>query len=230
MEKITRLCFVNNSGSFSPLDIVLFQRNKMPEAGQVAIAWKVLRNCAHASRVPSDFPLKLSIGASDPYANYTPQLEVRHGQLFSVALTKSGDMLVPTGYTVAPDQIDVRNDLIQGMTNAWMYRDGRLLGGKTNIAPGQTAAFRFDATLCIGISTSHVEDGQLMDETKIFPLGEIPLDNIDEADIVITGGGQGTGAVPQQFTLQNVVYAPELPVPPKPQQPDPVPPPTPPGP
>ena len=83
------------------------------------------------------------------------------------------------------------NNLQAGAINAMIYKAGNLFATRTNIAPGQLAAFEFKPTIWIGI-VSQVMRGQIMNEAIMSSIDtEISLLGLASADIVMTGGGPG---------------------------------------
>ncbi len=104
-------------------------------------------------------------------------------------------------------EVQVRNDLPNGATNATIYKDGSPLATKTSIAPGQKAVFQFKPTLWIGVA-SQIEQGALLNSAVISDINtELSLLGIASADIVMTGGGPGPRSLPFTFRLEHVVMA-----------------------
>ena len=182
-------------------DVVVFQKNAVPSFDETAIAWRVLAADGSAS---FPFPLDLSVAASDSWGNFTPPLVAAPGQLFAVT---TGLTLSLAGNAASPSEVQVANRLTQGAINASIYRDGHLLAIKTNVAPGQTAAFQFDPAIWIGV-VSGVIEGSVMDSAIVQSINtQLSLLGITAADIIMTGGGPGTSAAPYVFQLANVVSA-----------------------
>lgn len=202
-----KLNFINHSNDTSNSDIVIFQKNVATDFEELAVAWKVIKYCGQGDYHPFVFPMAVSVGASDSYGNYTPSISAENGQLYHVVRTASGDELALVGAGTSPKEIQLRNDLPAGAVNAFIYRDGRLLASRTNITPGQKAVFEFKPTLWIG-AVSQLEEGQVMNSAIISDINtELSLLGIASADIVMTGGGPGPGAMPYTFTLTNAVAA-----------------------
>jgi hypothetical protein len=199
-----QLNFINNSNDNNNSSIVIFQKNVATSFDELAVAWQVIQYCGQGDNHPFTFPMRMQVGASDSYGNYTPQLDAQYGQLFQMTLTTSGDRLVSAGSGTSSKEVQVLNSLYKGAINASIYKSGRLLAVKTSIAPQQKAVFEFKPTIWIGVA-SQVVQGQVMNSAIISDINtEISLLGIASADIVMTGGGSGPNATPFQFTLENI--------------------------
>ncbi len=206
-NSVIYLNFINQSNDVNNSEIVLFQKNEAPGFSEIAVAWQVIQNCGMGDNHPFQYPMSMYVSASDSYGNFTPQMLANPGDAFQMARTTSGDQLIPAGSSNYVTEVDVRNNLPSGGINANIYKAGKLLATKTNVVPGQMAAFIFIPKLYIGVA-SQVVEGQLMDSAILSTINtQISLLGVASADIVMTGGGAGTAAQPFQFTLQNVVMA-----------------------
>ena len=137
------LNFINNSNDTNNSQVVIFQKNAATDFDELAVAWKVIQYSGRGDNHPFAFPMTMQVGASDSWGNYTPQLDAQHGQLFQMALTTSGDRLVPAGSGTSSKELQVLNSLSKGAVNASIYKSGNLLAVKTSIAPQQKAVFEF---------------------------------------------------------------------------------------
>ena len=202
-----KLNFINDSNDVNNSNVVIFQKNAGTSFDELAVAWQVIKYCGQGDNHPFTWPFASSVGASDSWGNYTPQLAAQPGQMFQMVLTPSGDQLQPAGPASSPQEIQVLNALNKGAINANIYKAGKLLAIKTGVAPGQKAVFQFKPTIWIGVA-SEIEEGEVMNNAIISNINtELNLLGIASADIVMTGGGAGAGAKPFQFTLQNVQMA-----------------------
>ncbi|MFM0097281.1 hypothetical protein PQQ87_16835 [Paraburkholderia nemoris] len=202
-----QLNFVNRSNDANNSNIVIFQKNVATDFDELAIAWKVIRNCGQGDNHPFKFPMTMSVSASDSYGNYMPQQTATNGQVFQIVRSTSGDVLTLGTDPGNSSEVQVRNDLPNGATNATIYKDGSPLATKTSIAPGQKAVFQFKPTLWIGVA-SQIEQGALLNSAVISDINtELSLLGIASADIVLTGGGPGPRSLPFTFRLEHVVMA-----------------------
>jgi hypothetical protein len=207
MSSSIKLNFINQSNDINNSEVVIFMKNEVPSYNEIAVAWTVIQNCGQGDNHPFEYPLDMYVAASDSWGNYTPQFLANPGQAFQMIRTTSGDQLKPNGNAGSVTEVDVQNNLPQGGINAWIYKDGKKLAVKTNVSPGQMAAFVFKPAIYIGV-VSEIEEGDIMDSAIISQINtQISLLGIASADIVMTGGGGGQSATPFQFSLQNVVMA-----------------------
>jgi len=207
-DQVIKLQVINQSNDQNNSEILIFQKNVKPGFSEIAVAWTVIQNLGQGDRHPFTYPLQLMVDANDSWGNYTPQFPAVPGQAYQMVLSPSGDVLqpYPPGAADLLD-IDVRNDLLQGAVGANIYRNGKLLATKTNVAPGQKATFLFKPTIFIGVASQIVE-GDILDSAILSSINtELSLLGVQSADIVMTGGGPGPTSTPFQFTLQNVVFA-----------------------
>jgi hypothetical protein len=151
--------------------------------------------------------MTMQVGARDSWGNYTPQLNAQNGQLFQMAMTTSGNQLVPVGSGTSSKEVQVLNNLKQGAMNASIYKGGKLLAVKTSIAPQQKAVFEFKPTIWIGVA-SQIVQGQVMNSAVVSNINtELSLLGIASAHIVMTGGGPGATSTPFAFSLENIVMS-----------------------
>jgi len=204
MEKI-KLNFINKSQDVNNSSIVIFQQNVAENFGEIAIAWKVIKNCGRLDNHPFSYPLKFQVSASDSYGNFTPQMTAYDGQAYEMVKDTSGDVLkICSSPATSPNEVEVKNNLSQGAINANIFKDGRLLAAKTNMAPGQKAVFEFHPRIYIGV-VSQIEEGDVMNSAIIQQINtEINLFGIASADIVMTGGGPGVNSSAFEFKLENI--------------------------
>lgn len=200
---VIALNFINMSADTNNSNIVIFQKNVAESFNEIAVAWRVIKNCGRLDNHPFNYPLEFDVSASDSYGNYTPQLTATNGDVFKVQRDNSGDVLQKTSQKASsPTEVEVLNSLEKGATNANCYRDGRLLASKTNIAPGQKAVFEFHPKIYIGV-VSQIEEGDVMNSAILQSVNtELNLFGIDSADIVMTGGGSGESAGEFAFQLR----------------------------
>ena len=200
-----KLTFRNLSNDTNNSTILIFQQNVAESFGELAVAWRVIRNCGRLDSHEFKFPLQFKVAARDSWGNTTPLLTAYDGQAFDMTLDNSGDVLaLSRDGSTSPAEVEIRNKLKQGAISACIYKDGRLLATKTNMAPGQKAVFQFQPRIYIGVA-SQIEEGQVINSAIISQANtEINLFGITSADIVMTGGGPGPNSQPLEFNLDNV--------------------------
>ncbi len=166
MTQNINLTFINNSNDVNNSQIVIFQKNVAANFDEIAVAWTVIKNCGVGSYHPFVYTQDTMVGASDSFGNYTPQLLAKKGDLFHMTRDSSGDVLSYKGPATDSNSYQVANDLSQGSINAGLYKSGKLLLSRSNIAPGQKAIFEIKPTLWIGIA-SQVDEGQLISSAVV---------------------------------------------------------------
>lgn len=196
-----KLNLINNSNDSNNSSIVIFQKNQEAPL-DLPIAWRVINDLGQGQQYPFDYPMALTVTTSDRYMNFTPMLAASYGQQFLVVSDESGDILRSAGSSSSPDVIEVCNDRKEGIINALIYSDKRLLAVKQNIEPAAKAMFRFLPTLWFGVM-SPMESGNVIANDSLSNVAEISLLGIASADIVMTGGGTS----PYEFTLENIRFA-----------------------
>ncbi len=200
-----KLNFINRSNDVNNSQIVIFQKNVATDFDELAIAWKVITYCGRGDNHPFVFPVRTTLTASDSDGNFMPQRPAQNGQMFSVVRSASGNVLNLAGASSSSREIQLRNDLRKGAITVSAFKDNRLLARKTGVVPGQKAVFEFKPTLWIG-TASQIEEGATLNSAVISDINtELTLLGVASADIVMTGGGGGSAAVPYQFQLANVV-------------------------
>lgn len=200
---LVKLNFINRSEDSKNRNIVIFQKNLVEDYDTDTIAWKVIKNCSQSDSRPFTCSTDFQVTASDSWGNCTPHLLAENGQKYQVTDDPSGNIL-QSGNSPAnsPQEIEINNDLQKGSIDANIYKDGKLLAVKKNIAPGQKAKFHFKPILHIGAVTLPVEEGEVLGSAILSDINtEISLLGVISADIVMTGGG----TTPYQFKLENVV-------------------------
>jgi hypothetical protein len=199
-----KLNYINQSNDANNSEIVIFQKNVVATYDEIAIAWKVIKNCGFGSNHPFDFPLALQVAASDSWGNYTPKLDAYPGDQFAMVRNTSGDVLQFNGPANSSEEVEVLNMLPRGAIDACIYRNGKLLAQKTNVAPQQMAAFKFKPSIWVGV-VSQIEEGQVMDSAILSAVNtEFSLLGVAAADIVLTGGGPGPDSTAFTFEMKNV--------------------------
>jgi hypothetical protein len=208
MNTNIKLNFINESNDKNKSEIVFFQKNVATDFDEIAVAWKVIKNCATGWQHTFEFPMEMKVSASDSWGNEIIEpITAENGQLFHVYSDPSGDQLAYSGPGSNRTEVQLRNDLDQGSIDAKIYKAGKLLSTKTGISPAQKAVFQFKPTLWVGV-VSQIQEGDIINSAIISDINtELGLLGVASADIVMTGGGVGPNATPFQFSLENIVYA-----------------------
>jgi hypothetical protein len=200
------LRFINRSNDCGNSQIVLFQRDVIPEFGELAIAWRVIRYCGRDCIHPFAYSTDVEIALGDDHGNFSPRVPVANGTRLAIGAHPGGrPRLVNSPEGTVQSDIEVVNQLARGAVNVNAFVAGRLIAAKSAVAPGQKAVFRFSPVLWIGVG-SQIEEGRALASAVISSTNTpLELSTIASADIVMTGGGAGEKARPFQFELENVV-------------------------
>ena len=204
-QEIIKLNFINRSSDINNSEVVIFQKNIAETFDELAVAWRVIQNCGRNDNHPFNYSLQFQVCASDSYGNYSPELNAYEGQSFEMVKNTSGDVLqLSSTPAVSPQEVEIKNNLSTGAISGNIYRDGKLLATKTNLVPSQKGGVQFKPSIFIGVA-SHVEEGEVINSVIIQQINtEINLFGIQNADIVMTGGGSGPGAIAFSFHLENI--------------------------
>lgn len=201
------LTFVNNSNDANTSAIVLFQKNLASASDDAPIAWKVIADCAPGSRHHFVFPAAVTVVATDLSDAPVGSLSAWDSQHFIVS-HEGADISAPVGAAeAAPGEVHVRNALPDTTILAKIFRDGRLVAMKADVAPQQMAVFQLKPSLWVGPAGSVSEGQALNADTVTRAKTELSLLGLASADIVMSGGGTDVSATPFRFSLQNVVMA-----------------------
>ncbi|TAE17472.1 MAG: hypothetical protein EAZ95_06295 [Bacteroidetes bacterium] len=202
-----QLTFINESNDRNNSSVVVFQRNVATNFDEIAVAWKVIKNCGTGWQHPFTFPMEFQVGARDAWGNsIIKPTSARNGQAFKVWRGSSGDELLSDGEATSRKEVQVLNALPNGSIDATIYKDGKLLALKTGISPEQKAVFEFKPTIWIGVA-SQINEGTIMNSAIISNFNtELGLLGVASADIVMRGGGTGPGASAFTFSMENICY------------------------
>lgn len=203
------LRFINKSNDRGSSEVVLFQRNVIPDFDELAIAWKVIRYCGHGCLHPFVYSTDTEVSIGDDYGNYSPRLMADDGDCFTVSPHPTGRGRLARDATPAQgpahSDIEVANRMRRGAVNVNAYSAGRLIAAKQAVAPGQKAVFRFTPALWIA-AASQVQEGTALNSAVLSSENtEFVLTGVVSADIVMTGGGSDANAEPLRFALENVI-------------------------
>ncbi|MBR8299200.1 hypothetical protein KDW49_00485 [Burkholderia dolosa] len=203
-----RLRFVNRSNDCGNSEVVLFQRDVIPDLDTFAVAWKVIRYCGRDCFHPFVYSTDIDVALGDEHGNFSPRVAAPAGTRFAVDAHPTGrGRLVPDRAGASGGDIEVVNRMTRGAVNVNAFSAGRLIAVKEAVAPGQKAVFRFTPTLWIGVASQMQESRALHAAVLSSVNTQLPLAGIAAADIVMTGGGTGADAQPFAFALERVVRA-----------------------
>ncbi len=199
------LTFIDNAIDVNNVNVALFQKNEAMGFSDIAIAWRVIKNCGRGWSHTFRYPMGFEVGVKDSYNNVSDHKRATNGERWKAVLDASGNVLVKDSVpSASAKDVEVYNGLGTGSIDAQIYKDGKLLAQKTGVAPEQKAVFQFKPTLWVGV-VAQVEEGQAMNSAILSDINtEISLLGIRKANLVMTGGGSGPNAEPYKFTLEPI--------------------------
>lgn len=196
------ITFTDQSWDDNNSQIVFFQKNVATGFDEIAVAWRVIKNCGRGWSHTFNYPMNFEIGVKDSFNNVSDKKKAAPGHRWNAVQDPSGNVLVKDSVSSAdPKDVEIKNSLKRGSIDAEIFKDGKLLAKKTNISPDQKAVFQFKPTLWVGV-VSQVEEGQVMNSAILSDINtEISLLGITKANLILTGGGSGPDAKPFKFNL-----------------------------
>jgi len=201
-----KLRLVNHSNDVNKSEVVIYQKNQLTTMASLAVAWKVIRYCGRDCYHPFVYPDSYEVAVTDSYGNFSPRMPAQNGLLLKLVCTPTGSRrLLRAGSASASNELDVLNDMSNGSVDVCVFKDGRIVGIKTTVTPGQKAVFQYQPALWITVA-SQVIQGEVISSAVMNNITtEFSLIGIASADIVMTGGGPGEGSTPYEFNLENIV-------------------------
>jgi hypothetical protein len=196
------ITFINQSYDANNSSIVIFQKNVAASFDEIAVAWTVIENVGRNWSHKFTFPVSFFVGAQDSWGNVTDLQPAQNGQKWDVVRSTSGDVLsLDSNQASSLNEVEVKNCLSVGAVDAQIYKAGKLLATKTGVSPQQKAVFSFKPTIWVGV-VSEMEEGAIMNSAVMSDINtEISLLGITKANLIMTGGGVGSTALPFKFTL-----------------------------
>lgn len=197
------ITFINNSEDMNNSEVVIFQKNVATNFEEIAVAWRVIKNCGRNWTHQFAYPMDFEVAAADSYGNVSDKQNAENGQKWDVVYSNSGDVLqLDNNPASSYTEVEVKNTLSTGSIDAQIYKDGKLLATKTGVSPQQKATFEFKPTIWVGV-VSQVAQGSIMNSAILSDINtEISLLGITSANLIMTGGGTGPKATPFKFTLE----------------------------
>ncbi len=199
------LTFIDKSYDANNSDIVFFQKNVATNFDELAIAWRVIKNCGRGWSHTFAYPMAFEVGVKDSFNNVSDRKAATNAERWNAVLDNSGNVLIKdTKPAASTTDVEIYNALPKGSIDAQIFKDGKLLAHKTGISPEQKAVFQFKPTLWVGV-VSQVEEGEVMNSAILSDINtELSLLGIKRANLIMTGGGRGADAQPFKFTLEPV--------------------------
>lgn len=187
-----KIKFTNLSDEANP-NIVLFHKS-VPDASERVIAWKVIGNCGTGQAYTFDYPAGYYICVKDPWGNVSNWQQVKNGQRWDVVLSPSGDILTLDQMPVADENaVEVKNCLLQGPIEVYLYKDDKLVASQTGIFRNQMACFRLEPVMWAGVMPQ-AKEGDIISLANVSGITQIPLKNITGAELIVSGSSESSYA------------------------------------
>lgn len=202
----TIIKFINRSNDTEIKDIVIYQKNEtLMSHTEIPIAWKVIKNCGVNQSYSFAFDSSLEVSLGDFMGNYKTSVRIEEGKVFEIVQGNFGAELKRTERkTQDPFEFVVLNGLRNESFNVSCMRNQRIVAEVDNIYPNESAFFQVSDVICISLGPD-VEEGKAISYALMNNMmAQFNLSQIGSADIVMTGGGEGEGAQPLRFSMENV--------------------------
>ncbi len=199
------ITFVNQSNDTNNSSLVILQKNVAANLGELAVAWRVIKNMGRNWTYEIFYPLDVEVGVEDAYGNRSDRHYSINGQRWEVNQADAGSSLSLASQPAASlQEVEIQNNFAAGSMNACVYRDGLLLAKKTGIVPKQKAVFQFTPVIWVGV-VSQVEEGQFISSAILSNIHQqVSLTSLTSIKIILTGGGTGPNAQPFSFEVIKV--------------------------
>jgi len=199
------ISFVNQSNDTNNSSLVILQKNVATNLGELAVAWRVIKNLGRNWTHELFYPFDVEVGACDAFGNRSGRYQAHIGQRWLANQSNSGSNLSLASQPAASSQeLEIQNNFAAGSVDACVYRDGRLVAKKTGVVPQQKAVFQFTPVIWVGV-VSQVEEGQFINSAILSNIHQqFLLTSLTKVKIVLTGGGTGPNALPFQFEMFKV--------------------------
>ena len=197
-----KITFINKSFDKKNTRVVIFQKNVATNFEETAIAWRVIKNCGYNWRHEFSYPMNFDVAVKDTYGNVSNQLGAKNGQKWVVKRLESGDELIlDADKARSQKEVEIKNGFPIGSIDAQIYKSGKLLASKTGISPGEKAVFEFEPFIYVGLN-AQIEEGTTLNAAILKDINtKFSLSGINEANLIMTGGGIGPNATPFKFEL-----------------------------
>lgn len=154
------ITFVNNSQDMNNSSVVIFQKNVATDFNELAIAWKVIKNCGRNWSHKFSYPMSYDISIS----NTTQQLLAEYNATYK-AVDENGRTLLTKNNRVGGNEKNyiLENDLPFEIVDADVYKDGKLIAKVPHVAPQQKAVIEIPETLLyIATVNFNIDEGDIL--------------------------------------------------------------------
>lgn len=154
------ITFINNSEDMNNSSVVIFQKNVAESFGEIAVAWKVIKNCGRNWDHKFTYPMSSDISASN-----TPiRLQAEYNATYK-AIDENGRTLLTKNTRVGGNEKNyiLENDLPFEVVDADVYKDGKLIAKVPQVAPQQKAVIEIpEMLLYIATVNFNIDEGNIL--------------------------------------------------------------------
>lgn len=188
--------YVNASADKNHPQVFVFTSNVATTFDNLTdnIAWRVMTNIGRGSSCNFVYPIDTEVRAawgSDRNC-FTAQIQSDIGARYSVVEDATGIILEQTGEATQQKAIEIVNDIqVPGGIAAQLYKDGKLLMTKNEVAYNQKATFVLKPTLYWGLASEIVE-GQVVNSAvlNVDHFEKQDLEGVFNSTVTLVGNAQ----------------------------------------
>lgn len=201
----TKITFINKSWDANNSKVVIFQENIATNLTSTTTAWKVIQHCGYNWKHQFTYTTSFDVAVVDAYENHSNFEKASFGEKWVVEQKQDGNILKRGKQNASgTNEVEIQNNLAKGSIDAQIIKDGNIVACKTGVSPKLKAAFQFEPYIYVGVH-SEVVQGKALDSAILMDVNtKICLAGVNEAQLIMTGGGVGPNAVPFEFELVRI--------------------------
>ena len=203
MSEAITLNFINKTQDIPAASVVICQHNAAAGMRCNPVAWRVLRDVTPEAPCSFEVPSAFEVALQDAAGLMTTPAGGGAGQRYGAVAGPTGVVLKEGGRDVEhAEDVCVQNLFEEETLNVTAHKSSRLVAIRTNIDPGDVAAFRFIDHIYVG-RAGRLQEGDLISEAVASRITtRINLFGVRKADIVMTSSDKGARA--PHFRLENI--------------------------
>ena len=203
MNETITLNLINKTEHIAAANVVICQHNAAAGMRCNPVAWRVLQDVTADAPQSFEVPRAFEVAVQDGSAQATAPAPFVAGQSYEAVSGDAGVVLRDAqGDVQTSENMSVTNQLEEDVVSVTAHKSGRLVAIRTDIAPGDMAAFRFIDHVYVGLA-GRVAEGELISDAVASRItARINLFGVRRADIVMTTKDKDTRA--PVFRLENI--------------------------
>lgn len=197
------ILFINKSQSPVPADVVFFEPAGFYDSLTVRLPWLLIVQCPFGFSHPFEYSTFLDMRLRDDWGNYSPPVKARPGTQYAIRKVNGIETIEPVGPT-AGQEIEVLNELDEGAPSVVLSRNGRITAIRGSLTPGEFFSFRTPDVLLVR-KVSGIEQARRIKQLEQDGYSTlVSLKGVNNAELLMTGGGSGSGAKKYSFSLEQI--------------------------